>query len=326
MSPLSLKVTLEQMCQGAVMTYAECFQMEYRMATRMMENPDFFEGVRAVVVDKDRNPKWTKRDITKVTAEHLWARNEHELKATEQLARTEWTTLAASGALRVFVQTVDLSNPTDYTTKVDHMMAELTTQTYERVFLVHNAGSLGPLGIVQECISSPVDVAKYWELNLTSVMWLNKRFLDLYGASRDEVFAPPSVSASKKTQLVIVNITSMSGVKPFKTYTIYCTGKAAREMHHGVIAKEQAEIGNVRVLQYSPGPMDTDMQKTVRESDSVDPERRKVFKEMKVQGTLAPTAQSSERCVQLAIGDKYDTGARFDFFSLNRVGHAKLFS
>ncbi|KAL3672411.1 hypothetical protein V7S43_003095 [Phytophthora oleae] len=73
MSPLSLKVTLEQMRQGAVKTCAECFQMEYRMATRMMENPDFFEGVRSVVVDKDRNPKWAKRDITKVTAKEVEA-------------------------------------------------------------------------------------------------------------------------------------------------------------------------------------------------------------------------------------------------------------
>ncbi|CEG37157.1 mitochondrial 3-hydroxyisobutyryl-hydrolase [Plasmopara halstedii] len=71
MSPLSLKVTLEQMRQGAGKTYAECFQMEYRIATRMMENPDFFEGVRSVVVDKDRNPKWSKRDITKVTAKEV---------------------------------------------------------------------------------------------------------------------------------------------------------------------------------------------------------------------------------------------------------------
>ncbi|KAG3217176.1 hypothetical protein PC129_g11987 [Phytophthora cactorum] len=73
MSPLSLKVTLEQMRQGAVKMCAECFQMEYRMATRMMENPDFFEGVRSVVVDKDRNPKWSKRDITKVTAKEVEA-------------------------------------------------------------------------------------------------------------------------------------------------------------------------------------------------------------------------------------------------------------
>ena len=40
---------------------------------RMMENPDFFEGVRSIVVDKDRNPKWTKRDITKVTAKEVEA-------------------------------------------------------------------------------------------------------------------------------------------------------------------------------------------------------------------------------------------------------------
>ncbi|KAI9910428.1 hypothetical protein PsorP6_011050 [Peronosclerospora sorghi] len=259
---------------------------------------------------------------------HLWARTEHELKATEQLARTEWTTVSASGALRVFVQTVDLSNPTDYTSKVEHMMADLTTQTYARVYLVHNAGSLGPLGIIQECIASPVDVAKYWELNLTSVMWLNKRFLDLYGASRDEIFASPSVSASKTTtQLVIVNITSLYGIRPFRTHTMYCTGKAAREMHHKVIAKEQAEVGKVRVLQYSPGPMDTDMQKTIRESNAVDPELRHAFEELKTQGTLAPTAQSSERCVKLAISNKFDTGARFDFYSLSSFGEQeKLFS
>uniref|UniRef100_A0AAV1T4X6 3-hydroxyisobutyryl-CoA hydrolase n=1 Tax=Peronospora matthiolae TaxID=2874970 RepID=A0AAV1T4X6_9STRA len=73
MSPLSLKVTLEQMRQGAAKTYAECFQMEYRMATRMMENPDFFEGVRSVVVDKDHDPKWAKRDITKVTPKEVEA-------------------------------------------------------------------------------------------------------------------------------------------------------------------------------------------------------------------------------------------------------------
>lgn len=71
MSPLSLKVTLEQMRQGAGKNCAECFQMEYRMATRMMENPDFFEGVRSVIVDKDRAPKWQKTDAAHVTREEV---------------------------------------------------------------------------------------------------------------------------------------------------------------------------------------------------------------------------------------------------------------
>lgn len=71
MAPVSLKVTLEQMRQGAVKTCAECFQMEYRMATRMMENPDFFEGVRSVIVDKDRSPKWAKRDLKHVSRDDV---------------------------------------------------------------------------------------------------------------------------------------------------------------------------------------------------------------------------------------------------------------
>ncbi|TYZ57642.1 hypothetical protein PybrP1_003394 [[Pythium] brassicae (nom. inval.)] len=71
MSPLSLKVTLEQMRQGAGKNCAECFQMEYRMATRMLENPDFFEGVRSVIVDKDRAPKWQKQDLAHVTRDDV---------------------------------------------------------------------------------------------------------------------------------------------------------------------------------------------------------------------------------------------------------------
>ncbi|DAZ97953.1 TPA: hypothetical protein N0F65_006378 [Lagenidium giganteum] len=71
MSPVSLKVTLEQMRQGAIKSCEECFQMEYRVASRMMENPDFFEGVRSVIVDKDRSPKWHKKDIAHVSREEV---------------------------------------------------------------------------------------------------------------------------------------------------------------------------------------------------------------------------------------------------------------
>ncbi|OQR87821.1 3-hydroxyisobutyryl-CoA hydrolase [Achlya hypogyna] len=70
-SPLSLKVTLRQMREGATKTAAECFQMEFRMATRMMENPDFFEGVRSVIIDKDNAPNWLHKSVEAVTDDEV---------------------------------------------------------------------------------------------------------------------------------------------------------------------------------------------------------------------------------------------------------------
>ncbi|KAF0852451.1 mitochondrial 3-hydroxyisobutyryl-CoA hydrolase domain protein [Andalucia godoyi] len=57
-SPTSLEVTLEQVKRGAKLGLADCLKMELRIASHMMENPDFVEGVRALLIDKDNAPKW----------------------------------------------------------------------------------------------------------------------------------------------------------------------------------------------------------------------------------------------------------------------------
>ncbi|RLN71308.1 hypothetical protein BBJ28_00007317 [Nothophytophthora sp. Chile5] len=257
--------------------------------------------------------------------QYLWARDERDLEDTAQLARSEWRQQAesvasgGSGTLRTFLQAVDLSDSAEYTPKIDAVLLQLQAEQYDRVFLVHNAGSLGTLGLVQESVTSPADLAKYWELNVTSVLWLNKRFLDVFGASRDELLASPPPVATERAhaRLVIVNITSLCGIEPFKTHMLYCTGKAAREMHHRVLAAEQAASGKVRVLSYSPGPMDTDMQQTIRESPRVDSELRQQYADMKTQGTLIPPAQSSRRGVKLAVSGDFETGDHVDYYDLD---------
>ncbi|RHY92095.1 hypothetical protein DYB37_002606 [Aphanomyces astaci] len=70
-SPLSLNVTLRQMRYGANKTVDECFQMEYRLANRFLDSSDFYEGVRAVIVDKDNKPAWQHAHVNDVTADEV---------------------------------------------------------------------------------------------------------------------------------------------------------------------------------------------------------------------------------------------------------------
>jgi enoyl-CoA hydratase/carnithine racemase len=58
-SPTSLKVALEQIIRGKSLSLEECFRMEVELGVQFMRHHDFFEGVRAVLVDKDRNPQWS---------------------------------------------------------------------------------------------------------------------------------------------------------------------------------------------------------------------------------------------------------------------------
>ncbi|MBP1884248.1 enoyl-CoA hydratase/isomerase family protein [Sinorhizobium mexicanum] len=59
-SAISLKLTLSLLRAGrASATLNECLEREYAATIGMLSNPDFYEGVRAAVIDKDRNPKWS---------------------------------------------------------------------------------------------------------------------------------------------------------------------------------------------------------------------------------------------------------------------------
>ncbi|XP_008685486.1 3-hydroxyisobutyryl-CoA hydrolase, mitochondrial [Ursus maritimus] len=71
MSPTSLKITLRQLKEGSSKTLQEVLTMEYRLSQACMGGHDFYEGVRAVLIDKDQSPKWKPADLKEVTDEDL---------------------------------------------------------------------------------------------------------------------------------------------------------------------------------------------------------------------------------------------------------------
>jgi enoyl-CoA hydratase/carnithine racemase len=72
-SPTSLKVTLASLNRAALMNFDEAIQQEYRVAQHFLSNLDFYEGVRAAVIDKDRNPRWQPNNLSAVSAEQVEA-------------------------------------------------------------------------------------------------------------------------------------------------------------------------------------------------------------------------------------------------------------
>lgn len=68
-SPVSLKVTLEQLIKGEGKSFAECLATDLIIASRFMEHDDFFEGVRSVLIDKDRNPNYKYKTLDQVSDE-----------------------------------------------------------------------------------------------------------------------------------------------------------------------------------------------------------------------------------------------------------------
>lgn len=71
--PLSVAVTLVALRRAADMTLDEVFAQDLRLGAFFCGYPDFVEGVRAQLVDKDHAPKWTHSSVEDVTESEIRA-------------------------------------------------------------------------------------------------------------------------------------------------------------------------------------------------------------------------------------------------------------
>ena len=90
-SPTTARIFQEQMLRGKDKKLADLFRMELNIAYRCSREPDFVEGVRALLIDKDRNPSWRFSSSSEVPKEYIekffespWG-DSHPLKDLEKI-------------------------------------------------------------------------------------------------------------------------------------------------------------------------------------------------------------------------------------------------
>ncbi|TPX57917.1 sepiapterin reductase (L-erythro-7,8-dihydrobiopterin forming) [Powellomyces hirtus] len=215
---------------------------------------------------------------------------------TGLLGETRSQILALSPSATVVTHAVDFTLP-----GLDNLCEGLLNMIphpgseYTQVYLINNAGSLGKLDRLRH--QTAADIAPAIHVNLTAPMALTTAFL--------RHFANP-------TQSTIVNISSLAAVTAFDCWGVYCATKAARDMYHKTIAVEEP---NVRILNYAPGPLDTDMQTRIRD-EMPDVPLREVYIQMHQDQNLVDPAVSAKVLIELLEKDTYENAAHIDVYDV----------
>jgi enoyl-CoA hydratase len=82
-APLSLKLALAQLRRGRAWSFADCMRAEWRIVSRVVYGEDFYEGIRAVIIDKDNRPRWRPATLAEVTQAEV---DRHFAAVDEELA------------------------------------------------------------------------------------------------------------------------------------------------------------------------------------------------------------------------------------------------
>ena len=93
---------------------------------------------------------------------------------------------------------------------LDHY--NVTPGDFEQALVVHNAASMGDVSKTFTQIHETQFLRSYWDLNLTSVIGLNWAFF--------KVFSQKSIK-----HRVVINISSICALQPFKSWSLYCSGR-----------------------------------------------------------------------------------------------------
>ncbi|MFB4167051.1 (S)-benzoin forming benzil reductase [Virgibacillus sp. JSM 102003] len=146
----------------------------------------------------------------------------------------------------------DLGNLESIESTFDQISQDIFAQEPSIVYLVNNAGVLEPIDKSMNVKST--DLAYHVQVNTVAPMVLMNLFL--------------KKATDEDVQLIGTTISSGAADRPVYGWSAYCSTKASINMYTKTVALEQAELKTQnKVIAFSPGVMDTQMQKKIRESN-----------------------------------------------------------
>ncbi|WP_339228877.1 (S)-benzoin forming benzil reductase [Oceanobacillus sp. FSL K6-2867] len=187
----------------------------------------------------------------------------------------------------------DLANVDTLDSVCDEISDIIFSEETTTIYLVNNAATVEPID--QSMHIKTADLTKHVKLNTIAPMAITNYFLQK--------------TTEKGLQLISVAITSGAAEKPSYGWSAYCSTKASLNMYIKTAALEQEELATGhKVIAFSPGIMDTDMQEKIRSSSEdafADVEQFKGFKD---QNLLKDTDLVGGVVVDILMDDDVENG------------------
>ncbi|KAH3715167.1 sepiapterin reductase-like isoform X2 [Dreissena polymorpha] len=174
--------------------------------------------------------------------------------------------------------------------------SNISPSDFEQCIIIHNAGVIGDVTKFTWQIKDAEMVDHAMKVNVTGAILVNTAFMECCDGTES---------------MAIINVSSLAAIQPFSSWSIYCAGKAARDMYFQVVATEKEAV---RVLNWGPGPLDTDMQARCREC--ADDNIRQYFTDAYKQGKLLSCEESADKLVIVLDRNDYKSGSHIDVYDV----------
>lgn len=203
------------------------------------------------------------------------------------------------------IMLVDLTDQGALQALAEDLFSSRNFSDYTHVTFVNNAQTVQPIRTIETGMDMGL-LNNAVQLNVTSPMYLTAECMR---ALTDSVRAP--------SRAAVVNISSLWATEAAASFGVFSASKAAMEMFYEVLAEETHNNTSspfIKVLNYSPGPLDSTLQREIRESPHSDPHWKQSCCRMKEEGTLICPDKSARKLSLLIIQELYESGDHIDYY------------